>query len=249
MNLVSNQHFHSVKGWLLGLFCVYFLLSACQSNGAEESLYPKIFEAKEGDLELDFEFSRIKVLKSGLVEIQEIGPLSKKLSVLKGKVYFDLSPGDSLKWNMGVDSLLVEAAHAQFSIVIRKDFIEIAVKQGRIVVNHPPRRVEVFSGQRLIFKDNNLAITRLPSRNWFSWVDGILVFENANLREFIRDLSNHFEIDVQWDNKLSLLKCNFNHRFESIDLQNIMESMFQKYGVESIQEENGALMIVQTGCS
>ncbi|HMQ08348.1 MAG TPA: hypothetical protein PKC30_13690 [Saprospiraceae bacterium] len=249
MNLGPGHSYHFDQGWFLSLFCIYFLLSACQSNGAEESLYPKIFEAKEGDLDLDFNSSSIKILKSGSVAIYEIGPLSGKLTVLKGKVYFDLSHGDSLQWNMGVDSLLVEAAHAQFSIAIRDDLIEIAVRQGRVVVYHPPRKVEVFSGQRLIFKDNNLAITRLPSRNWFSWVDGILVFENANLREFVRDLSNHFEIDVKWEDNLSLLKCKFNYRFESIDIQYIMDSMFKEYGVESVLEDNGGITIVKTGCS
>lgn len=229
--------------------CSIFMLGISLNTGCETTTAsPSLYIAYDGSLDLIIEKGSISLSKGSVLEIIDQADDSHKIISVKGRTFFDLSKSSDLTWLVGTDSLTIHAKGAAFSVWNKAGIIQIAVKQGKVLATKDKRKVEIFAGNMMIFSDDDMVITQIPSVNWFSWVDQKIQFENDILRDVIRDLKHTFDIHIRVENHIRLHKCSISQSFENASISGILDILMSKYGMSYSSEEDGSIIITDIQC-
>ncbi len=229
--------------------CSIFILGVSLNTGCETTTAsPSQYIANDGPLDLIIDNGFVSLSKGSVLNILEQADVSQKIVTVKGRSYFDLSKSSDLTWLVGTDSLSIHAKGASFSVWNKAGIIQIAVKNGKVLATKDNRKVEINAGNMMIFSDDDMVVTRIPSVNWFSWVDQKIQFENDILRDVIRDLNHTFDIPIRAQNHVRLNKCNISGNFENATLSEILDILMSEYGMSYSNEEDGTIVIADIQC-
>ena len=229
--------------------CSIFILGVSFNTGCETTTAsPSHYIAHDEPLDLIIDKGAISLSKGSVLEIFEQDDTSQKIVSVKGRSFFDLGKSSDLTWLVGTDSLTIHAKGAAFSVWNKAGIIQIAVKHGKVLATKDKRKVEIFAGNMMIFSDDDMVVTRIPSVNWFSWVDKKIQFENDILRDVIRDLNHTFDIPILVENHIRLNKCSISGIFENVTLSVILDILMSEYGLSYSNKEDGTIVIADIQC-
>ena len=151
-----------------------------------------------------------------------------RLVELKGEAYFEVQADKDRPFYVNTpNGLSVYVYGTKFNVAAYEDdnYIETVLEKGKVNVITPNQeRMELLPGEQLLYNRN--------SRKWIknkvdvyekvAWKDGKLIFRNATLEEIFKRLSRHFNVDIEFDNRLGK-EYKYRATFHKETLQQILD--------------------------
>jgi len=149
---------------------------------------------------------------------------------LKGEGYFEVSPDRNKPFRvLTEDTQEVEVLGTHFNINAYNREIKTVLLEGSVRVTSmtgdrdrsvllKPNQIVLNNGQRFVVKD-------LPyPANIIAWRDGYFVFNNANIKEIMTDLSNWYDLEVEYQGDMSSIYFHGNY-LRSRDVLKLLKSL------------------------
>ncbi len=156
--------------------------------------------------------------------------LSERKVFLKGEGYFEVSKDARRPFRVMTDDRQeVEVLGTHFNInayrkEIKTTLLEGAVKVSSLAADKVQSTV-LKPGQMSINEGNKITIAALSYvANQIAWRDGYLVFNNANIKDIMADLSNWYDLEVEYQGDMSKIYFHGNY-LRSRDVKKLLNSL------------------------
>lgn len=166
---------------------------------------------------------------------------------LAGEAFFDVVPNDTMPFIVSTGEVETEVVGTSFNVRAFQGELktDISLVTGKVEVRNLSGDYEVnstllVSGEQLSYNKNSRQSvkTNFDVSRTIAWKDGIIVFEDAGLPEFIEQLEKWYGVSFQVFGSLSKT-WKINGRYENQKLEDILIGMNFVYGLEyQIQGRN-----------
>lgn len=127
---------------------------------------------------------------------------------LKGEAYFEIQADKEHPFYVNTSNgLSVYVYGTKFNVTAYEDdnYIETVLETGKVNVITPNQETIVLvPGEQLLYDKQSQKSTKnkVDVYGKVAWKDGKLIFRNASLEEIFKRLERHFNVDIQFDNKV-----------------------------------------------
>lgn len=120
-------------------------------------------------------------LDGGSAVLVHLGPESREITLLRGRVFFDVAPDPARPFRVAADAIQTEVLGTAFAV--DNETASVAVEHGSVAVRRPAGvRVKLGAGQAVHAKGAGLSgIEKLQPEESFSWRRGLIVLDSAPL--------------------------------------------------------------------
>lgn len=154
--------------------------------------------------------------------------LKERKVILKGEGYFEVSEDKTRPFIVVTDKQEVEVLGTHFNInaynaqLTKTTLLEGSVKVSLLSLKQPavlkPGQMAVNNSKEINVSDMQYAY------NEIAWKDGYFVFNNANIKDIMRDLSNWYNLEVEYEGDLSNVYFHGNY-LRSRDVVKLLRSI------------------------
>lgn len=155
---------------------------------------------------------------STLVYPNDFGRKSRVVSLV-GEGYFEVSRDDKREFLVSTSDYDVRVLgtvfnvssypSAPFETTLLKGSVKVSSKDGMQSVILKPDQCATSGA------DGNLAVSDIPNRDRFSWIDGILTLNNVTFAEMMDEFSNYYGVNIVIERpSLSDVRCTGKFRKE-----------------------------------
>ncbi len=163
------------------------------------------------------------------VRIPTNGKIGKEI-YLGGEVFIEVGPENKKKYSIICGNAIYEIRSGAFNIKTNPDQIIATVSKGSVDFYNTnlPKSTQVTLKQNdkatLFKKLDFIAIETENSNNYLFWKTGILEFNNTELNEVAKTLSEYFEIPVLIENR-ELKNQSFSATFTNPEIDDILDKI------------------------
>lgn len=169
---------------------------------------------------------------------------NKRIVELHGEGFFDVVHEVERPFVVDLGSIAVKVLGTSFNIAQSADHknIIVSVISGKVLVystqNEPRQQVILSQGERAVFDQNTLTISRehIPDYNFLAWKTGILEFDNTPLPQVFEALENTYQVKIETDRDLSSLKLKAY--FENEKPADIFTTISMLFSLDIEQKDN-----------
>ncbi len=132
---------------------------------------------------------------------------------LEGEAYFSVEkkPATQAKFVVHAEQLTVEVLGTQFNVNTKEEATQVTLDEGKIKLsaaddNEATRAVTMVPGEIALFSNvtQEINIQRTNTRQYSSWKDGYLTYEEARLAEVLDDMHHTFGYTIVVQDSLLL---------------------------------------------
>ena len=160
---------------------------------------------------------------------------------LVGEAYFEVSENKQQPFRVKSGDLITTALGTAFNVRAfdTESKISVSLNTGRVIINNVNRQIEgsliLNPGEKVVYNQSIQEITMLKFDRELelSWKDGILVFRQTNLKDFIHTIERWYGVTVDLSGNPEV-DCRINGRFENEILNVVLESLEYSREVEFI---------------
>lgn len=126
---------------------------------------------------------------------------NRKVEV-SGEIWFDVAHLKSSEFRVITPDLDIKVLGTRFDVIAYQDesITEVILEKGKVLVLDKDDKVkgELEPDQKLVFNKytKELVKTRICSKNYSSWKDGLLVFKNVPMTEIARRLERKYNTEI-----------------------------------------------------
>jgi ferric-dicitrate binding protein FerR (iron transport regulator) len=142
----------------------------------------------------------------------------KREVIISGEAYFDVVKG-KVPFIVSSEFGKIQVLGTSFNVRAYNNMLfQITLGEGKIQFKNSVDQVMLNPGQQLIVSENERAtISQVDPALASSWKNGVIAFANEPLSDVMKKLERHFDVQVELDQKLSLIKFTGQVFNESID--------------------------------
>lgn len=158
---------------------------------------------------------------------------------LKGEGYFEVHRDPLRPFIIYTGSVTTEVLGTSFNLRYDEEekFSEINVRSGQVRFGST-KKVTLATGEGAIQGLQQDAIQVIKARaNADSWKTKVLIFENATMKEVVRDIEKYFSIKIEVTNA-SLLACHFTGRFTDPGWEDVLNVITYSLNVQYTLRNN-----------
>lgn len=128
----------------------------------------------------------------------------RKVAIM-GEVYFEIAADKSKPFFVTAGETSTEVLGTTFNINAYKDepVMRTTLLEGRIKVSFNGVAEVLKPGQQAIIKDNIQVDDKVKVKEAIAWKDGLFNFNGADLKTVMRQLERWYDIDVQYEGKIT----------------------------------------------
>jgi ferric-dicitrate binding protein FerR (iron transport regulator) len=225
---------------LFSALLLRFLLS--QNNGKKDIKYAE-WEVKENQRG---EKSHFLLPDGSLVHLNYESRISyppafngdKRIVELKGEAFFEIAKDPKKPFIVKVNNIETEVLGTSFNIKSWKNSpnTEISLISGKLKVKADGNAVNdliLSPGEHLSYDNRTKKLIKgsFNLETVTSWKDGILIFKNVSLEQFIDRLERWYGVDFQLYGNLSV-DWRINGRYQNEKLDDVLKGLNFVYGIE-----------------
>jgi transmembrane sensor len=151
---------------------------------------------------------------------------------LTGEAYFEVSENKQCPFRVKTGDLITTALGTSFNVRAfdTESKISVSLNTGKVAINNAKDQFDesliLNPGEKAVY---NLAIQKVTKHKYdkeleLSWKDGILVFKQTNLKDFIHTIERWYGVTVDLSGNVEV-DCSINGRFENEILEVVLESL------------------------
>lgn len=162
---------------------------------------------------------------------------------LKGEAYFEVKADKKRPFYVNTPSgLSVFVYGTKFNVSAYEDdnSVEAVLEEGKVNVIMPDKRsiIKLKVGEQLIYDKihNKVYKNGVDVYEKIAWKDGKLIFRNASLKDILRRLERHFNVDIEFNNP-SGKEYNYRATFRHESLPQILDYLAKSAALKWHPEE------------
>ena len=148
---------------------------------------------------------------------------------LNGEAYFEVEADKQRPFFVNTtDGLSIYVYGTKFNVNAYKDdtSIETVLETGVVNVISPDKKtvVQLYPGERLLYDklNNKMCKSQVSLYEKLAWRDGKLIFRNTSLKDVLKLLARHFNVNIEFNN-LSGKEYNYRATFQHETLPQILD--------------------------
>ena len=173
---------------------------------------------------------------------------------LKGEAYFNVTKNTKRPFIVSGGDARIKVMGTSFNVNTGSDGrnISVVLTTGKVALYYkgseseehllnPGEKAEMNSEKKSIITVSN------PDPNYMAWKTGIIVFENAGLKEIVATLSKVYNTEIRLPDKQPV-DCSLTATFEKQPLSRVLNVIGETLGL-SIRQQNGVVIFEGSGCN
>lgn len=156
---------------------------------------------------------------SSLTYPVSFSPSKERKVTLKGEGYFEVSENKTKPFIVFTNKQEVMVLGTHFNInTYNEGITKTTLLEGVVKVSLPnkdkniPESMILKPGQMALNSDDKITIQEIPyAADQIAWKDGYFVFDNANIKQIMTDLSNWYDLQVEYEGDMSNIYFNGNY--------------------------------------
>lgn len=159
---------------------------------------------------------------------------------LVGEAFFDVAHQDSVPFVVLAEGMSIEVLGTSFNVLASdSDYqTQVALVRGKVLVNFLDQRAGM--GNQMLFPGNRIHLDRRSGQFTVSpfkleqivgWKDGIMLFQDASMREFINRLEKWYGVNIQVFGRPAK-PWKINARYENEMLEDILIGLKFVYNID-----------------
>ncbi len=185
---------------------------------------------------------------SSLTVEEDFGKNQRNVS-LSGQAFFEVAHDRTKPFVVKSQGSFTEVLGTSFEINGRPElqFVQVNLLEGKVRFSNGNREFDLLPGMTASLDKKSGLIEELTwNENDLAWRTRKLEFDNALMTSVVRDLSEHFEVDIALENP-EIGKCRFTGRFKDPKLDEILQvlSVLLDLKVEKTQTQ---IILKGKGC-
>lgn len=161
---------------------------------------------------------------------------------LKGEAFFEVSEVKQQPFRVQSGDIYTIALGTSFNVkAFENEIISVSLNKGKVKISGVHDQLEktfiLNPGEKVVYNPSLQEIKKLDFDREleFSWKDGILVFKQTNLNDFIHTIERWYGVTVDLSGNPDV-DCKINGRFENEILEVVLESL--EFSIEVDYELN-----------
>lgn len=181
----------------------------------------------------------------------------KVLLTVTGKLYIQVPAQEKYTYEVRTTEALISIVTGAGVIDASKDYsTELMVSEGQVSLSTVPddsrrriRSIEIVSGEKGVISPNAKGVIKQNNRdkNFMSWVDFKMVFENKKIEEIVSLLEDVYGAPIQL-NIANSIRCRYSGTFDQMELDEILEFLAKEMQLTAAQDEDGLWIVSGEGC-
>lgn len=175
---------------------------------------------------------------------------SERTIKLLGEAYFEVKHDPSKPFIVESATLNTRVLGTRFVV---SDYpgenASVVVRSGKVGVasadNKPLAILE--KDQRVYYKNGIAMVEPVEAKDYYSWKDGNIVFDEANLKQVIHMLNRRFNVNIVLTSSFDE-KCTITGSYPDQRIEDVLKSLRFIYGIEYSFETNGEICLKANPC-
>lgn len=175
---------------------------------------------------------------------------SDRTITLSGEAYFEVKHNPSKPFIVESSTLKTRVLGTRFVV---SDYpgeeASVVVRSGKVGVaaadNRPLAILE--KDQRVYYKNDIPLVESVDAKDYYSWKDGNIVFDAANLKQVIHMLNRRFNVNIVLTSTFDE-KCTITGSYPDRHIEDVLKSLQFIYGIEYSFEANGEICLKANPC-
>ncbi|MBT1707270.1 FecR domain-containing protein [Fulvivirgaceae bacterium PWU5] len=175
---------------------------------------------------------------------------SERTITLSGEAYFEVKHDPSKPFIVESSTLKTHVLGTRFVV---SDYpgeeASVVVRSGKVGVagadNRPLAILE--TDQRVYYKNGIPLVEPVEAKDYYSWKDGNIVFEAANLKQVIHTLNRRFNVNIVLTSSFDE-KCTITGSYPDRHIEDVLKSLQFLYGIEYSFEGTGEICLKANPC-
>lgn len=157
---------------------------------------------------------------------------------LTGRAFFEVTKSEGKNFIVQADNLNVEVLGTRFEVNAKTIVNSVTVEEGKVKVFNDMQSVILTANEKALIERSNIQEVKALSTNMISWKKGVLNFNDTKMSTVIKDLEDHFAIDIEVDQSSSDTNCPLTSVYQNEGLTTILEEIKQNMGASYKIEKN-----------
>lgn len=157
---------------------------------------------------------------------------------LKGRAFFDVKTDVTNPFEVRLPVGTIEVLGTQFSVTAERDLTEIYLVEGSVRYTLAGRTYKLTPGECLRVINGSVEIAPMKDKNYNSWSNDKLVFDDNTMQEVVETLSRHFAESIELKDGKLFRGCNVKTSFDSYDLVEILNEFVTTHGLQYEKQGN-----------
>lgn len=196
--------------------------------------------------------SSVVYLNSGsqLSYSEDMAEKDSRLIQLKGEAYFEVSHNPENPFIVESPSLKTRVLGTRFVVYDHLgEEPSVTVRSGKVGVEQLSggETTILEKGQRVAYRQSTGNVEHVDASDYYSWKDGKIVFNQANLQYVITTLSRRFDVKLEMKSEL-FEACTITGSYYDDRLDDVLKSLEFIYGIEHSVGEGGVIYIKAKPC-
>lgn len=146
---------------------------------------------------------------------------SRRVILAAGEAFFSVATDAARPFIVEAKDVQITVLGTEFDVKVEDAAVTVHVREGRVLVSTPKTNATLLTGQTGTADNDHIAVSDHPVGNLYSYATQRLVFDDAPLREVIRDLEGSYPYTFELRNR-SLENCRITANFYKDDIDKIV---------------------------
>lgn len=123
---------------------------------------------------------------------------------VEGEVYFEVAHNAASPFVVTKDDMSVAVLGTHFNVnsYDDEDAIKVTLMEGSVEVNNQNSKVKIRPGEQAIVRGEIKVLGNMDTDRVMAWREGLFHFEQADLREILRQFSRWYDVEVVYEGKI-----------------------------------------------
>ncbi|OFX83310.1 MAG: hypothetical protein A2W99_12130 [Bacteroidetes bacterium GWF2_33_16] len=196
----------------------------------DETHYAEIIVEKGEKIKLNVEKNLVIWVNSGsYVRIPTNGKIGKEIYI-EGEAFIEASPQNKINYSIISGNSICYIKNGSFNIKTNNKEVIATVSKGALAIYNTnlPKSTQITlkeNDRATLFKNYDfIAVEKEKSRNYLYWKTGILQFNNTELRDVAKIVTEYFQIPVKIEN-IELRSEHVSATFTNPEIDDILDKI------------------------
>lgn len=167
---------------------------------------------------------------------------------LTGEAYFDVKHDAQSPFRVKTNKIAIQVLGTAFLVRAITDSEQVFVVRGMVRIsaqNDSLSAITLHSGEHASMIGKEFVRDSVADKNYLSWQNGVLVFDNVSLRSMITELARYFRVDISMSDSLAVKSDSIkvNLKFDNNTLDQVIEEIHLTTGL-AIDRKPGQVLVI-----
>jgi transmembrane sensor len=198
----------------IGAFWLIRNIESHRDSSAEYIAYGDVLEVKLDDM------SEILLDRQSVLSQDRYRHVS-----LTGRAFFSIAKDSSHEFRITTPNGTIKVLGTSFFVSATPERSFVNVVEGLVEVNNGNETIKLSAGQSAFFTKETIIDHGTDSGVMADWRDNVLVFDNVPLKDVLKIVAEHFQVDVDIQVTDKTTDCLVKTKFKNATIREVMKEL------------------------